>query len=338
MASSPSTSAPLPPRELAQYILGMPELEDAVEVYERQGREIAGNIRSLLGGEWSFDGKRVLDFGCGAGRVLRQFVHETPRAELCGCDIDEACIAWLQENLVPPLEVIQNADRPPLPWPDAHFDLVWATSVFTHVAEHWAAWLLELHRLLKPEGLLIASVMGHRSSELIADEPWDPDRIGMNVFGYGRPWHAGGPMILHSEWWLRGHWGRAFDLLDFRVAGLCGQDATLWRRRELDRALSPQDLEAPTDDLERELAAARHAVTHLHRENSTLNTWHDRAWTAYREETRLREDREGEIKRLQQRLEELEQRLQGAGRQLGERTRPGRTIDRWVRAVRRRPG
>ncbi len=43
---------------------------------------------------------------------------------------------------------------------DGSFDLIWAVSVFTHLAETWSAWLLELHRVLKPGGILLATFMG----------------------------------------------------------------------------------------------------------------------------------------------------------------------------------
>ncbi|MCA1697943.1 MAG: class I SAM-dependent methyltransferase [Actinobacteria bacterium] len=58
------------------------------------------------------------------------------------------------------MHVFQTGEIPPLPQPDAYFDLVWATSVFTHISDHWSAWLLELHRLLKDGGLLIATFLG----------------------------------------------------------------------------------------------------------------------------------------------------------------------------------
>src|SRR3712207_8661275 len=44
-------------------------------------------------------------------------------------------------------------------------------------------------------------------------------RIGMTVLGYGHPWEAGGPMVLHSEWWIRAHWGRAFEIDYFQPGG-----------------------------------------------------------------------------------------------------------------------
>ena len=30
----------------------------------------------------------------------------------------------------------------------------------------------------------------------------------------GRTGIVGGPLVLHSPWWIRGHWGRAFDIVE----------------------------------------------------------------------------------------------------------------------------
>ena len=108
---------------------------------------------------WTWDGKRVLDFGCGVGRILRHFAPEAGVAEIVGCDIDEPSINWLDRHLSPPFRVFVNGEAPPLGQPDSSFDLVYAMSVFTHITDDWSSWLLELHRILKPDGWLIASIL-----------------------------------------------------------------------------------------------------------------------------------------------------------------------------------
>ena len=123
------------------------------------------------------------------------------------------------------------------------------------------------------------------SSQGIAYEEWDPNRIGMTVLGYGRPWRAGGPMILHSEWWIRAHWGRAFTVEAFEERGIEGQDAVVLLR---DRRPAPSiaQLDAPQPDEPRELVAARHAIELLHREHATVNRQHDEYAQAYIVEAR----------------------------------------------------
>src|SRR3954451_10278501 len=99
------SGAPLPPAELAGCILGQDGGEEHVRLYELQGQEIRDAILGYLGPDWSWDGRRILDFGCGVGRVLRQLVPIAQGAELHGCDIDPACVAWVREHLSPPLHV-----------------------------------------------------------------------------------------------------------------------------------------------------------------------------------------------------------------------------------------
>ena len=71
-----------------------------------------------------------------------------------------------------------------------------------------------MHRILKPGGLFIPTYMGESHSEPLAGESWDEDRIGMNVLRHYQGWDRGGPMVLISDWWMREHWGRAFEVLD----------------------------------------------------------------------------------------------------------------------------
>ena len=69
---------------------------------------------NLLPAGWSFDGKRVLDFGCGAGRTLRHFLTEAESADFWGADIDAPSIEWMQEALCPPLQAWRCGPAPPL--------------------------------------------------------------------------------------------------------------------------------------------------------------------------------------------------------------------------------
>jgi SAM-dependent methyltransferase len=120
---------------------------DIAAAYDAIGRHSRARIERLLPADWSWEGRRVLDFGCGAGRTLRHFLDEAEHAEFHGCDIDDRSIAWLSENLSPPFHVFQNGESPGLPSPDRFFDVAYALSVFTHLGDHWADWLLELRRV-----------------------------------------------------------------------------------------------------------------------------------------------------------------------------------------------
>lgn len=156
----------------------------------------------------------MLDFGCGAGRVLRQFAPEAESGgEYWGCDLYRPTVDWLQENLSPPFRFYVNEQRP-MPHPDDHFDLVYAISVFTHITDEWADWLLELHRIIKPGGFLLATFIGPRSWERSLRRTVDEDGLGMAMLRLGQSYATtSGPLVLHSPWWIRAHWGRAFDIV-----------------------------------------------------------------------------------------------------------------------------
>lgn len=104
--------------------------------------------------------RRVLDWGCGCGRLTEIFAHLTKNKELYGCDIDAEAIAWCANNLK---HVTFNTIPllPPTEYPDNFFDLVIGNSVFTHLTKNvQLLWLQELNRIIKRNGLLLATVHG----------------------------------------------------------------------------------------------------------------------------------------------------------------------------------
>jgi SAM-dependent methyltransferase len=223
--SDRSPDLPLPPRELAARVYGL-EYSDPDAAYLELGAQTKRQIVELLPDDWSFEGKRVLDFGSGAGRTLRHFADEAETAEFWGCDIDGPSVEWMQKSLCPPFHAWQTISVPPLALEHGSFDLVYAVSVFTHLTDNSTPWLLELHRTLKPDGLLIATFMGRWTSEWFAKEPWVEDRVGKNALYHHRDW----------------------DVL-----------------RKRDVQLDPDELDRPSGD-PRELAALQHNIRQLQRE------------------------------------------------------------------------
>jgi SAM-dependent methyltransferase len=288
---SASGDHPYPPLELASRVFTVTGWKsDPFRAYEEIGAQTARALVRLLPDEWSFEGKRVLDFGSGAGRTLRHFLSEAETAEFWGSDIDRPSIEWLEQNLCPPLHAWQCEAGPPLGLEHGSFDLAWAISVFTHLTDNSSPWLLELHRLLKPDGLLIATFMGRLNSEWFAGEPWDENRVGRNVLYHTRDWDLGGPAVLMSDWWVREHWGRAFEILDI-APEIHNMSWALMRKRDVE--LTTEDLDRPGDD-PREFAALRHNVRQLQREIEQLQQReaHERALReqAFRDASRPYED------------------------------------------------
>jgi SAM-dependent methyltransferase len=300
---------PYPPLELANRVGSLEGAADPLEYYDQLGRRTRNEIISRLPADWSFVGKRVLDFGCGAGRTLRHFAAETAEAELWGCDIDEPSIHWMSDNVCPPFRVFANSSEAPLDQPGASFDLIWAISVFTHLTDSWAPWLAELHRLLADGGLLYLTFMGRGMSQLITGEEWDETRIGMNVLRYGQSWDLGGPMVMHAPWWIEAHWGRAFEILSLVPDGFAndssvGHGSVLMRKRDL--SVDAQMLERIDPADARETAALVHSVKQLQGECAGLRHDQARIDASAAEEIRRNKLLEAQIAELNRRLLTLE--------------------------------
>lgn len=161
---------------------------------------------------------------------------------------------------------------PPLPLESASFDLVHSARAFTRIGDRWAAWALELHRLLAPGGLLVVGVLPPRALGTLLGEAWDDALVGnLSAGGAAAPDEPDEPLSFVSRWWLRAHWGRAFAVLDFAAAADAAElDLVLMRRREV--TLDVADLVAPEPGEPRELAAASYRAETLGRELARART------------------------------------------------------------------
>jgi len=300
---APHADLPLPPLEIARAA-GPLDRTDPYVGYERIGRMCRNAIVTRLPADWTWEGRSALDFGCGAGRVLRHFAPEADRCEFHGCDIYEPAIAWAGKHLSPPFNLFVSGEIPPLKLPNASFDLIWATSVFTHmVHETWSSWMLELHRLLKSGGILMASYRGETQHWMLG-EPWDDELIGMNVIRAGMDWNHGGPIVSHSEWWLRAHWGRAFEIVSIEEKELEEQGLVVMRRRDV--TLTPEELDRPEPDEPRELSAAIHQGRQLYAEAAEQRRIARDLTRRVGELARPRDSTLGELQDVQRQLAGLE--------------------------------
>jgi SAM-dependent methyltransferase len=103
--------------------------------------------------------QRILDFGCGAGRVTRWIAAEFPQAKIEGCDIRPEDIefvgatfevqTWRSEIEIEKLN------------PPSTYDLIWVGSVFTHLSDDVSAKLFEkMVSWLNPRGVMVLSSHG----------------------------------------------------------------------------------------------------------------------------------------------------------------------------------
>lgn len=118
---------------------------------------------------------KVLDWGCGHGRVTRYLRMLGANGPLHGIDIDHQNVEWAQRHLAG----ITFADGPLMPptrYRAGLFDLVFGISVMTHLAvEVQRTWLEELRRILKPGGLALLTFTGDSAvafSSRFLDRAW----------------------------------------------------------------------------------------------------------------------------------------------------------------------
>ena len=271
-AAGPTAAVPIPPETLIRRS-GWTPGTDVVSRYLTDGRDMKELLSELVADR---PGRlRVLDFGCGVAKTLRHFALEGERFELFGCDIDGASIDWLEQNHSSYASFARVQETAELPWESGYFDLVYAVSVFTHITDDWARWLLELHRVLAGDGLLVATVLGAAMIEVERGGTWEEDAIGMNVLRHGQDWEGGGPTVFHSHWWIREHWGRAFEILEIRegsdpdgTRSRGAHDLVIMRPRDV--TLTPEQLEALEPAEPREIRALQRNIAQLHADDAHL--------------------------------------------------------------------
>jgi SAM-dependent methyltransferase len=102
--------------------------------------------------------------------VLRWFQTALPDAHLHGADVRAATIDWCRQNLRGTF--VANGTQPPLPFADRSLDLVYALSVFSHLGRHQnLAWMRELARVTRPDGLILVSTHGAFAAALCSRSP-----------------------------------------------------------------------------------------------------------------------------------------------------------------------
>lgn len=118
--------------------------------------------------------RHILEWGCGAARVLRHLPSFfPPEVEFSGTDYNPKSIAWCR-TAVPHIRFADNGLAPPLPFAARQFDVVYAVSVLTHLSTaQQVAWLRELRRVLAPKGILVLTLHGIRSTQVLLPQEFE---------------------------------------------------------------------------------------------------------------------------------------------------------------------
>lgn len=113
-------------------------------------------------------GHKLLDFGCGWGRHLRFFWKDIAEENLHGCDVRSDVLDVCRETRVPGNFSLITPDGT-LPYPDGHFNVIVAYSVFTHLPEDMNLhWMKELARVAAPGCLFCLTIEPRRFLDFVA--------------------------------------------------------------------------------------------------------------------------------------------------------------------------
>lgn len=186
-----------------RVFLDMPDA--AVRRVTGRGHWPPYSLRAFVGGAQGFDkagswfadelwrwqllgqGSRVLDIGCGCGRIAYALATEprlvSLRLEYSGMDVDRDCVDWCVSHISPRNgrfsfyhadcrnpsynpEGAETAGGYVFPHAEGSFDLILATSVFTHLlAGELRHYLAEISRLLAPGGVAYTSFFLYQSAD-----------------------------------------------------------------------------------------------------------------------------------------------------------------------------
>jgi SAM-dependent methyltransferase len=212
---------------------GRAAIEAGFDAYKILKRELRKHGRPLE----PYDA--VLDFGCGWGRIIRYFTRDVLSENLWGIDISDTAIEACREtNRWASFD--QNSPLPPSRFDDGTFDLIYAYSVFSHLAERsHLAWLEEFERILKPGGVFVSTTLPRHFAEncgqLAVQDPESLPEWQMYLAEcfatpdeFLAPYHRGeycfreidgadndlGFAFIPEEY-VRARWSRHFDVRDY---------------------------------------------------------------------------------------------------------------------------
>ena len=185
-------------------------------------------------------GDSLLDWGCAAGRVVRTFSAEAKRGcQVWGCDVHTPSIRWAQAHLAPPFQFCNSSSLPHLGFPEETFKFIYGLSVMTHLIALRDLWLLELRRVLRPDGCLVLTVHDESTWDWFRAHGmphWMPAELRSAAELRGECLEIRGSRwdhcytFFHSDY-VRRVWGQFFEVAQIVPCADSYQSAVVLRKR-----------------------------------------------------------------------------------------------------------
>lgn len=148
-----------PDAETMRRIHGSPTVESALWEAFQFYRYVRAHP-TMVGFNWR--SSRLLDFGCGWGRISRCYLRDMPASRIDGFEPNFA-FAVLARRLNPYITIFNGGFTPDRTLPVERYDLIVGWSIFSHLSQSSAkAWLGELWRVARPGARLFLTTWGER--------------------------------------------------------------------------------------------------------------------------------------------------------------------------------
>ena len=130
--------------------------------YMGVGHSALRSIQAILLLVGAAEPRRILDFPCGHGRVLRALRAAFPESEITACDLDRDGVDYCAQAFeAVPVYSVENPDAIQL---SGCYDLIWCGSLLTHLAaERWEGFLRLFEKILAPGGVAVFTMHGRKT-------------------------------------------------------------------------------------------------------------------------------------------------------------------------------
>ena len=136
-------------------------------VFGRRIDEDVAQFYEVFGGSAQLDGARILDAGCGSGKLTAELAARHPTATVVGVDINPAIAeVYAASRRLPNLHIVHGSIFE-LPFPNGSFGIVWCNGVIHHTGNTRGAFD-GLTRVVRAGGQLFVWVYQRKFSPLVA--------------------------------------------------------------------------------------------------------------------------------------------------------------------------